>query len=47
MDPNPFKRHSFWALIIGGFFTSLTVYGSNQASIQRYLILPTIRDAQM
>jgi hypothetical protein len=35
-NPNPFMRHSFWTLIIGGFFTSLTVYGSNQATIQRY-----------
>lgn len=33
--------------MIGGFFTSLTVYGSNQATIQRYLSVPTVRDAQM
>lgn len=44
-DPNPFKRHTFWSIVIGGFFTSLTVYGSNQASIQRYLILPTEKHA--
>jgi hypothetical protein len=46
-DPSPFKRHTFWSIMIGGFFTSLTVYGSNQATIQRYLALPSIRAAQL
>lgn len=46
-DPSPFKRHTFWSIMIGGFFTSLTVYGSNQATIQRYMSVPSIRDAQM
>ncbi|CAF0921410.1 unnamed protein product [Brachionus calyciflorus] len=46
-NPSPFIRHTFWSIMIGGFFTSLTVYGSNQATIQRYLTLPTIRDAQI
>ncbi|CAF0982331.1 unnamed protein product [Brachionus calyciflorus] len=45
-NPNPFTRHTFWNLIIGGFFTSLTVYGSNQATIQRYLTMKTVKDAQ-
>lgn len=45
-DLNPFQRHTFWNLMIGGCFTSLTVYGSNQATIQRYLTLPTINDAK-
>ena len=43
----PFERHTFWSLMIGGFFTSLTVYGSNQATIQRYMTLPTIQAAKM
>ncbi len=46
-DPDPFVRHTFWSLIFGGFFTSLTVYGSNQATIQRYLTLATVRQAKM
>lgn len=46
-DPSPFKRHSFWSIMIGGFFTSLTVYGSNQATIQRYISVPTVKAAQM
>lgn len=45
-NPNPFIRHSFWNLIFGGFLTSLTVYGSNQATIQRYLTMRTVKDAQ-
>ena len=46
-DPTPFKRHTFWSIMIGGFFTSLTVYGSNQATIQRYLSVPSVKKAQM
>ncbi|RNA40535.1 sodium-coupled monocarboxylate transporter 1-like [Brachionus plicatilis] len=45
-DASPFTRHTFWSLIFGGFFTSLTVYGSNQATIQRYLTMKTVKDAQ-
>ena len=44
--PNPFQRHTTWALTIGSFFTSLTVYGSNQATIQRYMTMKTVSDAQ-
>jgi hypothetical protein len=32
--------------MVGGFFTSLTVYGSNQATIQRYLTMGTVREAK-
>ena len=46
-NPTLFQRHTFWSIMVGGFFTSLTVYGSNQATIQRYLALPSIRAAQM
>lgn len=46
-DPSPFKRHTFWSITIGGFFTSLTVYGSNQATIQRYISVPSVKSAQL
>ncbi|XP_064627909.1 sodium-coupled monocarboxylate transporter 1-like isoform X2 [Lineus longissimus] len=45
-DADPLKRHSFWTLFIGGSFTCLTIYGSNQAMVQRYLSMKKLRDAQ-
>uniref|UniRef100_A0A6A7FWQ0 Sodium-coupled monocarboxylate transporter 1-like n=2 Tax=Hirondellea gigas TaxID=1518452 RepID=A0A6A7FWQ0_9CRUS len=36
-DPNPTTRHTVWSLIIGGYFTWVTIYGCNQAQVQRYL----------
>ena len=46
-DPSPFTRYTFWSLVIGGFFTTMTLFGSNQAMIQRYLAMPSTRKAQM
>lgn len=46
-DPNPLQRHTFWTLVIGGCVTSLTIYASNLAMIQRYLSMETKRKAQM
>ena len=46
-DVDPFKRHTFWTLSIGGFFTWLAIYGVNQAQVQRALCVPRLRDAQM
>lgn len=37
LDPNPFKRHTFWTLAFGGVFMMLSLYGVNQAQVQRYL----------
>uniref|UniRef100_A0A8C5MD14 Sodium-dependent multivitamin transporter n=1 Tax=Leptobrachium leishanense TaxID=445787 RepID=A0A8C5MD14_9ANUR len=36
-NPDPFVRHSFWSLVIGGVFIVLSVYGVNQTQVQRYL----------
>ncbi|XP_071942386.1 sodium-coupled monocarboxylate transporter 1-like [Antedon mediterranea] len=44
---DPRNRHTVWNLIIGGTFTWLGTYGCNQASVQRYLSCPTLKDAQM
>ena len=30
-------RHTVWSLVIGGFFTWVSVYGINQTQVQRYL----------
>ena len=46
-DPNPFVRHTFWTLTIGGALASMTVYGSNQATIQRYFTVKTVKEARM
>ena len=32
-DPNPGERHTFWTLVIGGYFTWITIYGCNQAQV--------------
>ncbi|XP_037772457.1 sodium-coupled monocarboxylate transporter 1-like [Penaeus monodon] len=40
-DPNPTTRHTFWTLIVGGYFTWITIYGVNQAQVQRYLCVQT------
>ncbi|XP_021359993.1 sodium-coupled monocarboxylate transporter 2-like [Mizuhopecten yessoensis] len=45
-DPDPIVRHSFWTCVFGGAFTWLSVYGANQAQIQRAITCPTIRKAQ-
>lgn len=33
-DPNPTTRHTFWTLIVGGYFTWITIYGVNQAQVR-------------
>ncbi|XP_069172596.1 sodium-coupled monocarboxylate transporter 2-like [Procambarus clarkii] len=40
-DLNPTTRHTVWALVIGGYFNWITIYGVNQAQVQRYLCLQT------
>jgi len=31
------RRHTVWSLIIGGYFTWISIYGINQTQVQRYL----------
>ncbi|CAG2249036.1 SLC5A8_12 [Mytilus edulis] len=45
-DPNPLVRHTFWTLVIGGFMTSMTIYGGNQAMVQRYISMKNVKGAQ-
>ncbi|KAJ1158381.1 hypothetical protein NDU88_011071 [Pleurodeles waltl] len=47
LNPDPFERHSFWALAIGGVFMMLSLYGVNQAQVQRYLSSKTEKEAIM
>ncbi|CAG7827437.1 unnamed protein product [Allacma fusca] len=44
MDPR--ERHTVWGLVIGGYFTWIALYGTNQAQIQRYVSVPTLKQAQ-
>ncbi|KAM3909901.1 sodium-dependent multivitamin transporter isoform 1-T3 [Leptodactylus fuscus] len=44
-NPDPFTRHSIWSLGIGGIFLMLSLYGVNQAQVQRYLSSRTEREA--
>jgi len=36
-NPDLRVRHTFWGLLIGGFFTWISIYGINQTQVQRYL----------
>lgn len=38
-------RHTFWTLAFGGVFMMLSLYGVNQAQVQRYLSARTEKAA--
>lgn len=42
MNPDPTERHTFWSVVIGGTFYWMTMFCSNQASIQKYLSVERI-----
>jgi sodium-coupled monocarboxylate transporter 8/12 len=46
-NPDPTQRHSFWSLIVGGMVGWTATYDVNQASVQRYCALPTLRKAKV
>jgi len=37
LEPDMRRRHTLWGLVIGGFFTWISIYGINQTQVQRYL----------
>ncbi|KAH3802762.1 hypothetical protein DPMN_156444 [Dreissena polymorpha] len=45
-DFNPTTRHSIWSLVVGGSIQWMSIYGCNQASVQRYCAVPTLRKAK-
>uniref|UniRef100_H0ZXG8 Sodium-dependent multivitamin transporter n=1 Tax=Taeniopygia guttata TaxID=59729 RepID=H0ZXG8_TAEGU len=47
LDPNPLERHTFWSLSVGGIFMMLSLYGVNQAQVQRYLCARSEREAKL
>ncbi|XP_024135084.1 sodium/iodide cotransporter [Oryzias melastigma] len=46
-DVDPRKRYTFWSLTVGGAMVWLSMYGVNQAQVQRYISCRTERDAQL
>ena len=36
-DTDPTTRDTVWTMIVGGYFTWISVYGINQTQVQRYL----------
>ncbi|XP_065347930.1 sodium-coupled monocarboxylate transporter 1-like [Cloeon dipterum] len=42
-DPNPMERHTFWTLLVGGFFNYLSPFTTNQGMVQRYLAVPDLK----
>ncbi|XP_061524369.1 sodium-coupled monocarboxylate transporter 1 isoform X2 [Phycodurus eques] len=46
-DPNPLKRHTFWTVTFGGTFVWVSIYGINQAQVQRYISCKSITHAKL
>uniref|UniRef100_A0A8C1FNL0 Solute carrier family 5 member 8 n=1 Tax=Cyprinus carpio carpio TaxID=630221 RepID=A0A8C1FNL0_CYPCA len=46
-DPNPLRRHTFWSITVGGTFLWTSVYGINQAQVQRYISCKSMFHAKM
>nr|XP_014347292.1 PREDICTED: sodium/iodide cotransporter isoform X2 [Latimeria chalumnae] len=45
-DPDPRRRYTFWTFVCGGTMLWLSMYGVNQAQVQRYFACKTERQAQ-
>ncbi|XP_071451102.1 sodium-coupled monocarboxylate transporter 1-like [Hetaerina americana] len=46
-DPNPLERHTVWTLVIGGYVYWTSYNAVNQTMVQRYLALPSLKDARL
>ncbi|KAJ9575561.1 hypothetical protein L9F63_007569, partial [Diploptera punctata] len=46
MNPSPFTRMTFWNVIIGFTFSSISVIGVNQGMVQKFMSLPTLNKAK-
>ena len=45
-NPDPTVRHTVWSQAIGGIFIYLSLYGVNQAQVQRLLSIQDLKRAQ-
>ncbi|XP_076975542.1 sodium/iodide cotransporter [Tamandua tetradactyla] len=46
-DPDPRSRYTFWTFVLGGTCLWLSMYGVNQAQVQRYVACRTERQAKL
>ncbi|KAG0410609.1 hypothetical protein HPB47_012266, partial [Ixodes persulcatus] len=46
-DPDPTVRHTVWTLAVGGIFVYVSLYGVNQAQVQRLMTVSSLRKAQV
>ncbi|XP_048248390.1 sodium-dependent multivitamin transporter-like [Haliotis rufescens] len=44
---DPTTRHSFWSVVIGGAFFWMSLYGCNQAQVQRAISCPSVSKSQI
>lgn len=45
-DPDLRSRHTFWTGTIAAYFSWIPLFAGTQAQIQRYLSVPTMRQAR-
>uniref|UniRef100_A0A8C5E033 Sodium-coupled monocarboxylate transporter 1-like n=1 Tax=Gouania willdenowi TaxID=441366 RepID=A0A8C5E033_GOUWI len=46
-DTNPLRRHTFWTVTVGGSFVWISIYGINQAQVQRYISCKSLAHARL
>ncbi|KAM7140626.1 sodium/iodide cotransporter [Molossus nigricans] len=46
-DPDPRSRYTFWTFVVGGTLVWLSMYGVNQAQVQRYVACHTEKQAKL
>uniref|UniRef100_A0A673W5U6 Solute carrier family 5 member 8 n=1 Tax=Salmo trutta TaxID=8032 RepID=A0A673W5U6_SALTR len=46
-DASPLRRHTFWTITFGGTFVWTSIYGINQAQVQRYISCKSMTHAKM
>ncbi|XP_038633876.1 sodium/iodide cotransporter isoform X2 [Scyliorhinus canicula] len=46
-DPDPRRRYTFWTFVVGGTILWLSMYGVNQAQVQRYVACKTESQARL
>ncbi|XP_006876352.1 PREDICTED: sodium/iodide cotransporter [Chrysochloris asiatica] len=46
-NPDPRSRYTFWTFVMGGTLVWLSMYGVNQAQVQRYVACRTERQAKL